>query len=441
MAARLVIALCLCLTLAGLCITREGIAGPMPLRVRIFLTRIAPLLEQEDFRKAATELEAFRRRGTGNLDPVFHHAEINYVLGNCYLQQGNHTAARAAYQDALQSDPEHCNAWQNLAKAEYELENYLQAGEAFLTSYATAGKTRPELLYYAAATHLMAEKHTRSIELFEQLLADHPEAVELQWKEHLVHALLAVDQAERALPYIRELAESYTGEKQEQWLEILLQQYMALELHEQALSLARRLTRQYPTVATWWKAMAHIHLQADRYRDALTALTIYSFLTPPSREEKRLLADLHLQLGIPVKAVPDYEGCLAEKIDSATLQRLLQAYLDLGQAETALERLQILGKNLPDPLLAMQHADILFGLQRYRQAAGLYMDLASKETEISARAWLMAGYSFWQLKDFTASRQAFTEAAAGKRYKKEAERALAQQAKLSQLSEDEHNSE
>ncbi|MBZ4658111.1 MAG: hypothetical protein JG766_34 [Desulfacinum sp.] len=390
----------------------------LPLPVRVVLSQVYPLMQKKDYSRAVERLLAFQARGgpappAGTADPKgYHHPEIYYTLGNCYLLQGRHPQAVAAYSQAVSRNPKHTYAWLNLAKAYYEGKSYAEAARCFERAYESSPERNPEHLYLAAAAQLMAGRHAQSIALFERLLAAHPQAVQPEWKEYLVHALLAANRPRRALPYIRQLAETYTGEKQMQWQEILLYQYVQLGMSAQALSLARTLTEKAPTTAKWWKALAHIQLNAGRNEEALAALIIYSFLTPLSREESQLLADLSLQVGIPRKAVPLYESCLREKRDKEVLQRLIYAYRRLGRSDAALARLdRFAPKPDDDPELLMLKAELLYDLKEYHRAAAVFRRAAQVEGNHAGRAWLMAGYAAWQAQDLEAGRQSFARAA------------------------------
>lgn len=409
----------------------------LPLPVQVVLTKAYPLMQKKEYGRAIEVLQKFQARGGpdtggGKPDPKgYHHPEIYFALGNCHLLQEQYKPAETAFRQAVSRDETHTNAWLNLAKTCYEQGRYADAGRCFGRGYATAGEKKAEYLYFSAAAYLMANDHKRSITLFEQLQAAHPDDFKPEWKEHFVHALLAGGQARRALPYIRELANTYTGGKQIQWQEILLYQYMQLEMRKEALNLALSLTRQAPTIEKWWKALAHIHLQEDRLEEALGALTIYSFLTPLSPEEQKLLADLNLQLGIPVKAAPLYEARLAAETDTdkTLLTRLVQAYRQLGRPEAALKQLDAveLGTGYTD--LMLLKGELLYTLKQYEKAADIFRQAAQNKDSHAGRAWLMAGYAAWQTHDVSASKTAFMQAAKHKKEKKAATAALKQLAR------------
>jgi tetratricopeptide (TPR) repeat protein len=342
----------------------------------------------------------------------------------------DYTPAIDAYIQAVDRDPRHAFAWLNLGKACYEIRKYADAGRAFHQGYQSAPKKDPSTLYYSAAAYLMADQPRRAVELFEKLTARHPKEVKPQWKEHYVNALLAAGSPKRALPLIRELAALYTGEKRVQWQEILLYQYLNLDMQAQALKFARHLTGENPAEPRWWKALAHIQLRGERIEEALAALTIYSYLVPLKEEEKKLLADLSLQAGIPVKAAPLYEACMEARPDGNLLKRLVNAYQQLGRPEEALVALDAHGDSIPGVGLIMLQGELLYALKRYGEAAVHFQKAAQIKGPHTGRARLMAGYTAWNMDALADSRQAFDKAKKYKAQKKAATAALKQLAKV-----------
>lgn len=234
----------------------------------------------------------------------------------------------------------------------------------------------------------------------------------------------------RALSLIRELAHHYTGEKQMRWQGILLYQYVKLGMQTQALAYARTLTDSDPTVAKWWKALTHIQLSDNQYEDALAALTVYSFLTPLSSSEQKLLADLNLQLGIPLKAAPAYEDCLQEKPDIKLIQRLALAYRQLGRPEKALQKIDSHRKYHADVDLVLLKGELHYLLKQYGKAAAAYRVAAKIKGKHTGRAWLMSGYAAWQMDDLQASKKAFAKASEHDKQRKAAYAALKQLARM-----------
>lgn len=404
-----------------------GMEKEIPPAVRLVLSRISPMLKEKAYLQAVTTLEDFIARGgvPGKPDVPdpkgYQHPEVFFTLGNCYLLMEDYRNAARAYEQALERDPAHSTAWLNLAKSWYELGRMKDAGTCFYRGYQSHAPKNPEHLYYSAAAYLMAKENARAIQLFEELFSAHPEAVKPRWRENLVHGYLLVEKPEKALPHIRRLAEGYTGEKRIQWQEILLHQYMALGMGKHALSLAEDLTHEYPGEKRWWKALAHIHLREERYEHALSCLVVMSFVSELSEKEKQLVADLHLQVGIPEKAVPLYKEMLSRKPDKEIFDRLVSAYQETGDYEAALDAIlayeKISGKT---PELLMRKGEMFYELKHYDKAYQAFLEAIEKETDDPGRAWLMAGYAAMQTEDFNAGRNAFQKAAKYARQRKAA---------------------
>jgi tetratricopeptide (TPR) repeat protein len=403
----------------------------MPPAVRVVLAKVTPLINEKAYDRAIETLNAFQSRGgplpaSGVQDPKgHHHSEIYFTLGTCHLLKNDYRPAVRAFEQALKQDNAHIFAMLNLAKAAYELKDYVKAGRAFARAYENAPDKNPEHLYYSAVAYLMAQRNELSIAAFEKLFKTHADRIAPAWRENFVHALLSAELAQRALPHIRLLAEQCAGEKKTRWQEILLHQYMQLEMRDQARSYALFLTRQAPTCAKWWKALAQVYLHEGKYKPALTALTICSYLNPLTEQETKLLADLHLQLGIPVKAAPLYEAALQQKTDPRLLHNLMLALQQLGRPTEALEAMRRLAPSAKEPELLMLKADLLYTLEQYEKAGRTYCQAAQTDTRFKGRAWLMAGYAALQVHDMEACRHAFKQAATFARHRKAALLAMA----------------
>ena len=423
--------ICVCLWLAlgvFMCPAPAKTAqGPekLSMRAQLVLNKAGRLMTKKEYGRAILTLTEFQARGGSmTASKGVQHPKIFFVLGNCYLLQENYKSAATAYQRALARDPAYISAWLNLARASYEQKEYGRAGQCFTTAYETAEEKQAEYLYYSATAFLMAKQHTRSIAVFEQLFQAHPAEIKPEWKEYLVHALLAAKQPRRALPLIEELARDYSSSKQIRWQEILLYQYLQLDMQPKALAYALELTRENPAFAKWWKALVHVRLNSGNYKDGLVAMIVYGWLTPLTDQERRLLADLHLQLGIPAKAAPLYETALHHKPNKRLLKNLVLAYQQLDRPEEALKKLEIYKENKNNPELLLLKGDLLYGLKKFDAAANAYRQAAGGKNKQAGRAWLMAGYAAWQAADLQGSHKAFKQASLFSRHKKAALEAM-----------------
>ena len=399
-----------------------------PLTVRHLLFKLSPDLQKNEYRKVIKTILDYQKKSFAvSGKSAGAHPEIFFILGNCHMQLEEYAPAAAAYERAVELAPDNATAWMNLARAEYELKKYGEAGRDFSRAYEVSENKTPEPLYYSAVNYLLAENYPKSIKIFKRLIKTYPEAVPPEWQEHFVQALLAAGRAREALPHILELAKILTGKKQARWQEILLYQYLQLNMTEKALKLAYTLTEISSGVAKWWQALAHIQLQRNCEKEALAALTIYAFLTPLTPEQEQLMADLDLQLGIPAKALPLYKHCLEKNGDKKILARLLIAYRQLGAPGKALAELEAIKLDPDnDADLLMLKGELLYARQNYSKAAAVFKDIARSDGRQSGRAWLLVGYAAWQADDLKTGRMAFKQALKFKRERPAAARALKQ---------------
>lgn len=407
-------------------------AGEVPTPARVVLSEAQKHMENDAPGRALEILEGFQARGKKNPDPNhpdprgYHHPEVYFFIGNIHFTNEAYEKAQKAYQQALERDPAHTPARLNLARLYYEQEKYRLSAENFSTAYETSPEKQAEYLYYAAIAWLMGNAFESSVNAFERLLGAHPDQIKPEWRENLVHVLLSLDRQEKALSQIEILSETYEGEKRIQWQEIRLYQYLRMNMQDRAEEYALELTRTSPENEKWWKALAHVALARNNYKNALVALTIYAYLAPMTPDEKKLLADLNLQVGIPVMAAPAYEAVMDEKPDKTVLQKLIIAYQQMEKQEKALETIAAFEGHEDEPELMMLKGDILYSMERYADAAKAYLQAAKKENRQTGRAFLMAGYAAWHINDISSARKAFEQAAAVDSQKKEAAAALEQ---------------
>ena len=314
----------------------------MPLAVARKVNQVSLLMGQNKLNEAVALLE----KATASGDAYYY---LDFLLGNCRLmldrdasQTGNGKAqtkkAAADFARAVEKQPDMDAAWFNLARCRYELGENEAAAQAFVRAYETAETPNAETLYYGAVCYAAAQKESQSLAVFQRLIRDHRPEMKPAWKEALVNVFFSLEKFKESLPWIKELTRITTGEKQKKWREVLLSQYMNLGMEKAALEYAHFLTREDTLEPKWWKALAHIRL--NRYQkvgrdgdggptQALTALVVYSYLSPLKPSETRLLSDLYSACNVPVKAA----DALADWI-AATEAQLNQAAEENPDAKT-----------------------------------------------------------------------------------------------------------
>jgi len=310
----------------------------MSLAAGMAVNKARSLMAEE---KPALALAVLIRYSEKHGENVHHY--IDFLSGICHTDLGQTGPAAAAFQRTVEKQPDLSAAWLNLARCRYELGQMAEAARAFETGYDTSEKKQAVHLFYAAACHFQAGSPGAALTVFERLMAAHPEAVNLEWKQTLVNILFALEKFQKALPWLEELAAETKGDTRRQWQEMLLYQYLSLAMKNKALAYARYLTRTHPEDPGWWKALAHVHLTDNRFEKALAAMLGYSYLTPLTREESRLVADLYLSCNIPLSAALQYQAWLAAHGDTLSEKQVLEriktisrAWLSAGDPDQAL---------------------------------------------------------------------------------------------------------
>ncbi len=399
----------------GLCASEVN--EPLPPSVRRVLHQAHTLIEARQTDKARLKLEAYLEK---RKQP---HYLVPFTLGNLWMAQAAYPQAARAYRQSTAQRPDFAPAWMNLGKAVYEMANYNVAADCFYKAYQAEAEPRAETLYYSATAYLLANDPDKGLETFQLLLKMHAPDVKLDWKPVLVQLYQALDQPVAALPVIEELAARSVPHQKAQWQETLLGHYLLLGQTNRALAYARDLTRLDPTTARWWRALAHLLLEQAQYEKALQALMIYAKINVPDAAEKKLLADLSLQVGIPVVAAQYYRELTAADPDTGNLTGLVQALRQMDQQAEALEQIDHHQPNPIDPDLLWLKGELLFEMKQYEAAAKAYRSCARDGSQ-AGHAWLMAGYASFQAGDLVNARDEFTRAEHHPEQKKHARAAL-----------------
>ena len=374
-------------------------SGKMPAAVRGVLFKAGVLIDKKEYRQAREILTTFQAKVSAldkdNPDfEIYHHAEIYFAIGTCLLfEKRLHDAVRN-FQASVSRDPEQLNGWLNLAASAYELKEYSLAASSFASAYEKDPEKNPEHLYHSGVALMLNEEYERAVATFEQVFSLYPDKIKTCWRENMAHALLALDKPLLAVPHIEILIEDCDGQKKVKWQEILLYQYLQLEMKEKALEFALRLIEENPVQDKWWNALVRLYMEQGNYSLALSSLITLGHLKDLSSQEKRLMGDLYMQLGIPGSAIEYYRN-IADDDSSQILPNMLVALQQTGKNEEALQLLNSYTRSVDkvDDKLLMQKGDLLFSLDRYSEAADCYGKVAYLDKKISKRAKEMEHYA------------------------------------------------
>jgi tetratricopeptide (TPR) repeat protein len=411
----------------------------LSLAAGICVTRAQALFQNGEVRRAISLLEEFKNKKAAN------HYYIHFLLGNYYLTFNQTQSAVLCFEASVQQNPAFYAGWLNLAKSLYESGLFARAGVAFENGYKCSQISKPIHLYYAGICYFQAGDPQKALAVFELLIQAHPDKISLGWKESLVNILFSLERYSQALPILEELAVKIKDERKKKWQEILLYQYLNLKMEKKALAFAKVLTRTNPLEPKWWKALCQIHLNNNQYKQGVSALVIYGYLTPMTHEELMLAGDLYLGLDVPVKAARLYQAAIKETQTPEYFLKISQACVMAHEPDKALAWVEKGLSVAKDVRLLHLKARILYRQKNYARAADAYECLVEAlltptagkpDPKTLGQAWLMLGYAALNQNSqdpnpqdqdrLVRAHKAFSKAAVFKSQKKSARAALGQ---------------
>ena len=402
----------------------------LPVAAGMCANKASGLMEKGNYAKAVQQIESFQAKAK-TVDPDtarqkgYTHYYLDFLLGNCCMMMekqgpGHIKKAASAYERAVEKYSGLYQGWLNLGQCRYTLKQMDKAAQAFIRGYDIAPEKKGVYLYQAAACYYFNADYQNALNAFNRLMKNHAAEVTLDKKEVLVNILFSLKKNRQALPYLEELAAKSRADKKRPWQEVLLYQYMALGMDKQAVAYAGTLTRQEPEEPKWWRVLANIHLNNNRLEKGLEAFMIYSFTTPLTAPETKLLADLYAGCNIPLEAARVYEAWLkrieknpaglsgaGSKKMTDHILAISRAYQQGGDCRSALKWADRgLARGCDARLLAFK-ADLLFREKNYTAAYIAYKELAGRERS-PGRSWLMAGYAALSCDNPQKAEQAFS---------------------------------
>jgi len=321
------------------------------------------------------------------------HYLIEFTLGNLLFQTDRKREALYHYKGSTNLYPDYSDAWQNMGTTYFDLKQYEKAGNCFLRAYEInekRHKNKPDVLYYAAISYIMAKKE------------------------------------KKALPHLQQLVSGKLGPPKTEWLQALLKVYIDLKLEERAFNIAYTLIDKEGDDPRWWKILAQLYLQKGDYKNAVAAFTIYSYLTPLNQEETMLLADLYYAIGLPLVAAKYYERAVTFKSDRASYyEKLASAYIAAHRPDKAKDALNRALNIKPTSQLWFMMAQILYEREKFKEA----YEALRKSTKLNpkkAEAWLLMGYCALHMDKKDLAREALKKASKFPKQKKMAKELLKQ---------------
>ena len=344
-----------------------GVRAEPPVRPDYYDVESAPRFERRALMHASmyTKSGDFVNAGRILEEHLRDHPDQDHPLVRLHLAQneadaGNAAAARDNYRRAVEMQPALERAWFGLADAAYDLAEYAVAADAFERGYAVDPARPVDVLYYAAASWLMAERPEEAVRVLERLTTDPAQPPQLRW----VQAYLAA--ASR------------------------------LEKPELAAHALQHLLDAHPEDADAWYLRYQYDAARRDFQAAAVALRVVGLLRPLSPAEEKQMGDLLLAAGVAQLASEHYRRGLSPEATPAEVERLASALVAAHETEQAVEVLKAALERAPTTRLWSLAGDVHYLREEYAAALDAFAHVAADGDE-SGRAWLMQGYCALEL--------------------------------------------
>ncbi len=335
-----------------------------------------------DNRKALGVLEEFIAAY-----PAEEHFILFSYLGNLYVRENRSGEALQAYDQALTFCRKDVALWRNHARAAWDLKQYDRAADSLLEAWRL--EPSDELLFNLALARIHAGEKESAAKLLEELLDRAPVGTDFNRIETFIGVCLDLNAAGRGLAALRRWQSRYEHEPR------------------------------------FWQLRAILHVRLNDYVRGAACLKIMASFGDLRDDDKRLLADLLLQIKVPLLAAELYEQLLADKPDDfRLLEQLVVAYRVGGRPEQALGTLEKALKYKKTAELLRQKGEVCFALERYREAFAVFEAL-TESGSASGRVSLYQAYCALKMERHDLARGILKRAMKFKQQRQEAERLLA----------------
>lgn len=351
-------------------------------RMAVAFQNARTALDKNQTGKGLQILETFSQK-----HPKDRHYLLFSYLGHLSLQEGKTTQAFDAYRSALTLCQEKPELWQNYAQTAWSLSDYPATLEGLTKAYDL--RPNDELLFHMALTHIHMDQPEKAVAILEPLISDPTRALSLQWLESYSSLCLDLERAEKAR--------------------------RALVLWE----------KRFKTEPRYWRTRSIVALHQKQYEQAAACLKIVATMQELPRQDQELLADLLLQLGVPLQAAVLYEEILAKSPkDNSLLEKLVSSYRMGMQPQKALDAINRgMASGTMDSLWQTK-GEILFSLNDYASAMEAF-NQAILKGQAEGRTFLYLAYCAVELDRTVAAQRALRKATEFADVKKEAARLMA----------------
>lgn len=339
------------------------------------------------------------------------HPEVFIYLANAYMMQKKYKLAIPVLTSLAKKSLKNKDVYVMLASCYYMEKDYKNAATYFKIAYNISKNV--EYLYNTGLCYYLIGKKIMAYKVLKNIIKKNRNRYE--WIKTYVNILLDLKKYREALTYVILLSESKIKDKK-QYQEIRIQLYILLKEFSAARKYLLQILENDPSEIKWWDYLINIYLNENRYKDALAGLIIKGYLKPYTEKEKKLIADLFMQLDIPREAVKFYAKLSPGQYKDIYLT-LARCYLRLDDNKRALYFLEKALKLKKTYEIYFLKGDILYRQKKFKQAMNAYVK-AAKLSNKPYRAYLMAGYCALYAKKYILAKKFLKMAKKDKKLKK-----------------------
>ena len=331
-------------------------AAELPSEVRKALYEAGQAMEAKKISDAESILIRYRQDHAD----LPHHL-VEFTLGNALAMQNKPKDALNRYKQAVELEPGHAPAWQNLGKTALDLNDHALAGKALTRAYELEGKKNHDLLFNGCLAYILGGK------------------------------------SKDALPGLEALTSGQAGKPKAPWLEALLKVYLDLGQEKKAAQTLEGMVTRDGDSADLWKLLAQLRARQNEYKKSLTAWEIYTGMREATTEELVLMGDLYAAVGVPVKAAQSYEQALTRKECSRLREKLINAHLAARNPAKAAQSARQAIERTPSAALWQALGRALFDQGQYLEAMAAFEQSALLNPK-DGTAHLLRGHCALRLK-------------------------------------------
>ncbi len=355
---------------------------PLPFLAQKSVLGAQQAIEKKEYEKAKQILEKYITKYKRN-----NHYLVSFMLGNLYSISGDSSKALTYYNASINLYPSFGPCRQNMGKTYFDLKQYNKAGDSMLKAYELCEKNKSSILYHAAVFYVMG------------------------------------NDAKKALPHLEYLVSGKAGPLQTEWVEALVRVCMDLKLNDRGIKLTNRLLVKNRNNPQLWKMLTRFYIAKADYKQAASAMKVYSYLAAPEKKDLILLGDLCSMIGIPVKAAEYYEKVIESEMSSHCYEKLVSAYISAHKPDKAEKTLNRAMASSPSARLSFLKGWLHYEKEEFDAAHRAFLKSTQTNRE-SGRAFLMMGYCALRMKDDNAARFALKKAARFANLRRQAEKLL-----------------